>query len=149
MDNFEHAERNHHEATLAPERLARLREVAKGIAAERPTPEQLVASGKVSGPYPLGAYMDFLSFLFELKSCRERQGLSLGDISAKTGMSPSAISKLENGHSNPTLQTLLRYVDALGARVNWALAEPATQKGSGAVSLPPTSFLSQNVRQDR
>jgi DNA-binding XRE family transcriptional regulator len=126
MNNSESVEQNHLEATWAPERLTKLREIAKGIAAQRPTPEQLVASGKVSGPYPLGAYMDFLSFLFELKNCRERQGLSLGDISAKTGMSPSAISKLENGHSNPTLQTLLRYIDALGVRLNWGVAEPAT-----------------------
>ena len=49
-----------------------------------------------------------------LKSEREHQGMSLADISSKTGISKSAISKLENNHeANPTINTLVKYAEAL------------------------------------
>ncbi|QDV72941.1 helix-turn-helix domain-containing protein [Botrimarina mediterranea] len=50
-----------------------------------------------------------------LRAERERQGLSLAEVESRTGMTRSAISKLENHHvKNPTLLTLLRYASALG-----------------------------------
>jgi DNA-binding XRE family transcriptional regulator len=125
MNELEIVEQNGREATHASEQRERLSEIAKRIAAQRPTLEQLVASGECSGPYPHGAFMDFLVLLSELKAHREQQGLSLGDISRKTGLTPPAISKLENGRTNPTLQTLLRYIDAVGGRLKWVAEEPA------------------------
>src|SRR5271154_3973076 len=102
MNKFKNVDQNDREATPASEQRERLSEIAKRIAARRPTLEQLVASGECSGPYPHGAFMDFLVLLSELKAHREQQGLSLGDISRKTGLTPPAISKLEHGRTNPT-----------------------------------------------
>jgi ribosome-binding protein aMBF1 (putative translation factor) len=49
-----------------------------------------------------------------LKAERELRGLSLADISERTGLSKSAISKLENNQdANPTINTLSKYADAL------------------------------------
>jgi DNA-binding XRE family transcriptional regulator len=49
-----------------------------------------------------------------LKAERELRGLSLADISERTGISKSAISKLENNQdANPTINTLAKYADAL------------------------------------
>lgn len=53
-----------------------------------------------------------------LKEARESQGLSLADVSQRTGMSRGAISRLENlVDRNPTMATLSRLADALGRRV--------------------------------
>jgi ribosome-binding protein aMBF1 (putative translation factor) len=49
-----------------------------------------------------------------LKAERELRGLSLADISERTGISKSALSKLENNQdANPTINTLSKYADAL------------------------------------
>jgi transcriptional regulator with XRE-family HTH domain len=49
---------------------------------------------------------------------REVAGLTLADVSARCGINPPALSRLENGHTpNPTLDTLRRYAAALGKRL--------------------------------
>lgn len=56
--------------------------------------------------------------LGELKAIREAQGLSLADLTALTGMDRSALSKLETGQRvNPTIDTLVRYAQAVGKRL--------------------------------
>lgn len=55
----------------------------------------------------------------QLRSERERQGLSLADLKARTGMSREAINRLENDAApNPTMQTLVRLANALGVRLD-------------------------------
>ena len=59
-----------------------------------------------------------------LKAEREMRGLSLGDIGERTGLSKSAISKLENNdNANPTVNTLAKYADALGMTIGVVLTE--------------------------
>jgi DNA-binding phage protein len=60
-----------------------------------------------------------------LKAERERLGLSLADVSERTGIERPNLSRLENGpHANPTISTLMRYADALGKRLMIVLADP-------------------------
>jgi DNA-binding phage protein len=60
----------------------------------------------------------------QLKAAREAQGLSLADITERTGMDRSALSKLETGQrANPTVETLVRYAEAVGKRLIVSLAE--------------------------
>ena len=62
--------------------------------------------------------------MIELKSAREAKGLSLSDLTELTGMDQSALSKLETGQRpNPTMETLLRYADAVGKRLVVSLAD--------------------------
>ena len=62
-----------------------------------------------------------------LKQEREAQGLSLADMQARTGMSRSAISRLENDETaNPTIETLTRFADALGKQLSIKLADKAS-----------------------
>ena len=59
-----------------------------------------------------------------LKAERELRGLSLADIGERTGLSKSAISKLEtNQDANPTVNTLTKYADALGMTLGIVLTE--------------------------
>jgi predicted transcriptional regulator len=60
----------------------------------------------------------------QLKAAREEKGLSLADLTELTGMDRSAISKLETGQrSNPTVETLVRYAEAVGKRLLVSLAD--------------------------
>lgn len=53
-----------------------------------------------------------------LKELRQTQGKSLADMRKLTGIDRSALSKLETGkRENPSLDTLVRYAQALGKRV--------------------------------
>lgn len=62
--------------------------------------------------------------LAALRAAREAAGLSLADVRERTGMDRSAIAKLENGvRDNPTLDTLIRYADAVGKRLVVTLAD--------------------------
>ena len=56
--------------------------------------------------------------LMQLKDAREAKGLSLSDLTELTGMDRSALSKLETGQrANPTVETLVRYAQAVGKRL--------------------------------
>jgi len=53
-----------------------------------------------------------------LRAERERLGLSLADVEARSGLKRSAISRLENDPTvNPTMLTLQRYASAIGKKV--------------------------------
>jgi ribosome-binding protein aMBF1 (putative translation factor) len=71
------------------------------------------------------ASLDQLKKLFEqLKAAREAKGLSLADLTDLTGMDRSALSKLETGlRANPTVDTLVRYAEAVGKRLVVSLAD--------------------------
>jgi len=62
--------------------------------------------------------------LRQLKAAREAKGLSLADLTELTGMDRSALSKLETGQRpNPTIETLVRYAEAVGKRLVVSLTE--------------------------
>jgi hypothetical protein len=64
------------------------------------------------------------TLLAQLRVAREAQGLSLADLTMRTGMDRSALSKLETAQRpNPTLQTLHRYAEAVGKRLVITLAD--------------------------
>jgi DNA-binding XRE family transcriptional regulator len=53
-----------------------------------------------------------------LKAERERLGLSLAQVAERSGIAKANLSRLENDpHPNPTIDTLLRYADAIGSRI--------------------------------
>ncbi len=61
-----------------------------------------------------------------LRAERMRQGLSLADLQARTGIARSALSRLETDPgANPTLTTVTRYAEALGKGLQIVLADKA------------------------
>ena len=61
---------------------------------------------------------------YQLKAAREKRGMSLRDLSERTGMDRSALSKLESGERlNLTIATLMRYADAMGMRLELSLTD--------------------------
>lgn len=64
------------------------------------------------------------TLLQQLKDAREAKGLSLADLTERTGMDRSALSKLETGQRvNPTVETLVRYAEAVGKRLTVSLSD--------------------------
>ena len=67
---------------------------------------------------------DLAAAVAAMRRERERQGLSLTDVSERTTLDRATISKLETGRlANPTVATLRSYARALGKRVTWVLAD--------------------------
>ena len=48
---------------------------------------------------------------------RKRAGLTQRELSARTGITQSDISKLENGSANPSIKTLQRLAEGMGMRL--------------------------------
>lgn len=70
------------------------------------------------------AHDQFGELVRQLKTARQASGLSLAELTKRTGMDRSAISKLENGQRpNPTLETLIRYAQAVGKRLQVSLSD--------------------------
>ncbi len=62
-----------------------------------------------------------------LQAARERRGLSLADMSRRSGIDRARLSRLESdGHANPTLDTLGRIARALGGELRVTVAEPTS-----------------------
>jgi ribosome-binding protein aMBF1 (putative translation factor) len=108
---------------LTPEQRAALEEVR----ARHRTPEARAEDARVREAVqqefpPLEADESLRALLAAFRTERERQGLSLTDVSERTGMERSVISRLELGKiPNPTYQTLRTYARALGKSLAWVL----------------------------
>ena len=102
---------------LTSDEAARYQSVRKQVAEELPE--------LVTRHHARMATLDQLQELLkQLKAAREAKGLSLADLTELTGMDRSALSKLENGQrANPTVETLVRYAEAVGKRVVVSLTD--------------------------
>jgi DNA-binding XRE family transcriptional regulator len=102
---------------LTPEEAAKYKAIREQVAEELP---DLIARH-----HERLATLDQLDELLrQLKAAREAKGLSLADLTQLTGMDRSALSKLETGQrANPTVETLVRYAEAVGKRLVVSLAD--------------------------
>jgi DNA-binding Xre family transcriptional regulator len=99
---------------LTPEQRAAFRAIRDRAEIDRPGPDELVERGDVEDFISQGAFMELLGLVDLLRHERERKGLSLTDVSERSGLTRAMVSKLENGHNpNPTLDTLARYAMAM------------------------------------
>jgi transcriptional regulator with XRE-family HTH domain len=117
-------ERIHLKTDRTPEEKERIRRIRERFQRERPTLEELVASGDCAPPVPQGAYRQLRVLMHALKTARERQGLSLADVARQSGIDKGALSRLETGaQTNPTIDTLWRYAYALGKDLAWVVGD--------------------------
>ena len=102
---------------LTPDEAAKYKAAREQVAGELP---DLIARH-----HERMATLDQLQLLVEqLKAAREAKGLSLADLTDLTGMDRSALSKLETGQrGNPTVETLVRYAEAVGKRLVVSLTD--------------------------
>jgi DNA-binding phage protein len=102
---------------LTPEEAARYGQIREQVAGELPE--------LITRHHERTTTLDELQdLLAQLKATREVRGLSLADVTRLTGMDRSALSKLETGRRpNPTVDTLVRYAEAVGKRLCVTLAD--------------------------
>jgi DNA-binding XRE family transcriptional regulator len=113
-------QRSHRKIERTSREQRRLAKIRERFQRERPGLEDLLASGDAAEVASLGEYLDLRVMLAALKEHREKHGLSLADIAARSGMDRAAVSRLENGvYLNPTLDTLHRYAEAVGAEIGF------------------------------
>ena len=81
----------------------------------KPAPSDLLTPQERADAAPF--YFVLRSFIQQLKEAREAAGLTLADISARTGMAIESLSRLETGaQTNPTWKTLGLYATAVGRK---------------------------------
>ena len=95
---------------LTDDEKDRYRKIRGQVAAELP---EIKRRAKLAKPRIL-----LRQVLVALKDERQRQGLSLADLNERSGIDRGTLSKLENdGDPNVTMNTLLRYAEALGKSI--------------------------------
>jgi DNA-binding Xre family transcriptional regulator len=93
---------------------------------DRPDLPSLIDRGEIDPEriMTLAAEESLLKGLIELKRARQDRGLSLSEISRRSGIDLASLSRLEAGKNpNPTFETLSRYADALGLRLELSFVE--------------------------
>lgn len=114
--------RIHRKIKRTPDQKRRLREIREKFQRERPGLEDLLSSGDAAEVVSQGEYLDLREMLATLKKRRQKEGLSLTDVARRSGMDRAAISRLENGvFVNPTVDTLYRYAQAVGADIGFSV----------------------------
>jgi len=98
---------------LTPEEAAKDRKIREEVELEKPE-----SIAKAQQARCEARRQQLAAVMQKLKAAREAKGLSLADIYERTGMDRSALSKLENvTNENPTIDTLLRYAEVVGKRL--------------------------------
>jgi hypothetical protein len=120
----------------SPEDRTRHRAIRKTYQG-KPSIEQLVQRGELSGaPIALGSYLNLRLLVANLRKLREQAQLSLADVAERSGMDKAMLSRLENGHvPNPGIETISRFLDALGKVLEWRVEErkqPRKSAGTGS-----------------
>jgi len=76
-----------------------------------------------------------------IRRLRESKNLSQGDIEGRTGLLRCYVSRVENGHTIPSLETLEKFARALEVLL--------CQLSYEGHDLPPAEKVSENGKRDR
>ncbi len=93
---------------------------------DRPSVEILLERGEIDPERIMTgtAEESLLEALSALRQARQSRGLSLSEIARRSGIDLASLSRLETGKNpNPTFETLSRYADAMGFRLELSLIE--------------------------
>ena len=69
------------------------------------------------------------------QSLRKNAHLTQAVVGERAGISVTDLSRLENGHRTPTLETLERLAPALGVELRELFEEPALEERTGARAI--------------
>ncbi len=83
-----------------------------------------------------------------IRGYRLQRGMSQGDIEKRTGLLRCYLSRVENGHTVPSLDTLKKIAAALGLPMGQFFTDEPVQKDIAAMALSPDEvrFLSEVQR---
>jgi transcriptional regulator with XRE-family HTH domain len=52
-----------------------------------------------------------------IRTLRDKAGLSLSELEAESGIPKATISRIENGHRNPRIETLKKIAEGIGVEL--------------------------------
>ena len=84
-----------------------------------------------------------------IRNFRQRRGLSQGDLEKKSGLMRCYISRVENGHTVPSLDTLMRLAQAFDTELADMFREGALDPGEQEFLRDLRSFLPSLTPRDR
>ncbi len=97
-----------------------------------------------------------MDFGYRLRSLREEKNLSQGDIEKRTGLLRCYISRVENGHTVPAVETLEKMARALELPLYQLMYDgqepptlPGNRKGNHAECATPRGTSASTRRVDR
>jgi hypothetical protein len=109
--------------TLSDTERSRLRRLREQLDAEK---DEIIAEGRGHKAAHDASLAQLQEVMHLLRAERMRQGLSLADVQASTGIPRSALSRLETDpDANPTLATITRYAEALAKDLQILLTDKA------------------------
>jgi DNA-binding XRE family transcriptional regulator len=86
-----------------------------------PGPSEILTPQEIADAAPF--YFVLRAYIQQLKEVREAAGLTLAELSARTGLAIESLSRLETGAlTNPTWKTLGLYAAAVGRKPQLAAA---------------------------
>ena len=103
-----------------PEERKRHDEIRRQIELELP---ELREQAKQMFREALSKHVSILDVAAALKAERERQGLTLADISERSGIEPAILSQFESGGDTESLDLLDLYAQAIGKEVRVLLTD--------------------------
>jgi hypothetical protein len=119
-----------HKTERTPEQTAELRAIREQYQRTKPTPDEALAASGHAEFRTLGEVLLLHQVFSLLKQERERQGLTLAQVSERAGIDAAALSRLERGEAaNPTLGTVCRISAALGKAIGCQLEDLPPTKG--------------------
>jgi transcriptional regulator with XRE-family HTH domain len=71
----------------------------------------------------------------KIKALRKKSSLTQADLAARIGLSRAAISQFEAGDSKPSVETLVKLAEALGADLSELVSDALPSTGKKVVSL--------------
>ena len=127
----------HRKTPRTPKEQAKLKADRERYQRDKPTPEQLLAEGGHDDFIRHGDLMMLHELMATLKRKRERQKLTMGQLSEMTGIDQAALSRLETGkNANPTLETMNRIAAALGKTITCSLKDAEKKTKRETVATP-------------
>jgi DNA-binding XRE family transcriptional regulator len=101
--------------------------------------QQYIATFDAAEREELAAAEAALDLAFLLYQARTTQGLNQTAAAERAGLKQQAVSRLEHPGANVQLDTIRRYLGALGYTLDIAVRDIATGQVIGQASLPPIS----------
>jgi transcriptional regulator with XRE-family HTH domain len=95
----------------------------------------------MSGPDPISAALDLVAP--RLRRVREERGVTQTEVAARTGISKSTLSRLENGQRKPSLELLLPLAQTYGVPLDDLVGAP--EVGDPRIRLKPRRVHGRTV----
>jgi len=77
--------------------------------------------------------MEYTTIYQKIKQLRQRRKITIQDLSAKTGLTPGYLSKIENSEKTPPIPTLVKIAYALNVHISYFFEEDSEAENGPSI----------------